>query len=432
MELFEHQKKGLELAKGRTRVAFYWDMGLGKTEEGASEAEEMNAPVNLIVCQKSKIEDWKDHIKTYHSYIGLFVYDLTEKIGMKMFLDHCDQVIKDPKLEPAWGVINYDLIFRRPELKTLTDFTLILDESSLIQNPQAKRTKAVMEMTFQNLILLSGTPCSGKYEGLWTQMKMLGWKISEEMFFNQFVDFYWDKENGFPVRKITGYKNEERLKRKMREYGCQFLKTEEVMDLPEQIFQNIKVPSSDIYKVFKDERIVEVEGRELVGDTTLTKMLYERQLCGAYSAAKIEAFEDILNSTNDRLVVFYNFNLELDKLMEIAGKNERPFGVVNGSQKNPEVLNTEGAVLFIQYQAGAMGLNLQIANRIVYFSPPLSSELFEQSKKRTHRIGQKQTCFYYQLICTGSVEQKIYRTLAMRRDYTEALFEQEEGTDGNL
>ena len=39
--------------------------------------------------------------------------------------------------------------------------------------------------------------------------------------------------------------------------------------------------------------------------------------------------------------------------------------------------------------AGAVGLNLQKSNKIIYFSLPLSSELFEQSKKRTHRIGQK-------------------------------------------
>jgi SNF2 family DNA or RNA helicase len=52
-------------------------------------------------------------------------------------------------------------------------------------------------------------------------------------------------------------------------------------------------------------------------------------------------------------------------------------------------------VTLIQYQAGSMGLNLQKANKIVYFTPTLSSELFEQSKKRIHRIGQDQTCFYY-------------------------------------
>jgi SNF2 family DNA or RNA helicase len=74
-----------------------------------------------------------------------------------------------------------------------------------------------------------------------------------------------------------------------------------------------------------------------------------------------------------------------------------------------------------------MGLNLQVANKISYFSPPLSSELFEQSKKRIHRIGQNRPCFYYQLVCSGSVEAQIYRNLKMRQDYTEALFEEDNG-----
>ena len=71
-----------------------------------------------------------------------------------------------------------------------------------------------------------------------------------------------------------------------------------------------------------------------------------------------------------------------------------------------------------------MGLNLQKANKIIYFSPPLSSELYEQSKKRINRIGQDRTCYYYNLTVTGSVEERIYKTLAMRKDFTEALFEE--------
>ena len=96
---------------------------------------------------------------------------------------------------------------------------------------------------------------------------------------------------------------------------------------------------------------------------------------------------------------------------------------MNGIEKNLDAYNNcNDSITFIQYQAGAMGLNLQLANKIIYFTPPLSSELFEQSKKRIHRIGQDKPCFYYYLICTGSIEKKIYKTLAMRRDYTEELF----------
>ena len=71
-----------------------------------------------------------------------------------------------------------------------------------------------------------------------------------------------------------------------------------------------------------------------------------------------------------------------------------------------------------------MGLNLQKANKIIYFTPPLSSELFEQSKKRIHRIGQNQPCFYYQL--KSGIDYRIYDTLEMRKDFTDKLFESEE------
>ena len=78
----------------------------------------------------------------------------------------------------------------------------------------------------------------------------------------------------------------------------------------------------------------------------------------------------------------------------------------------------------MQCQAAAMCLNVHKANKVIYFSPPLSSELFEQSKKRIHRIGQEQPCFYYQLKC--GIDYNIYSTLAMRKDYTEELFREDE------
>lgn len=67
-----------------------------------------------------------------------------------------------------------------------------------------------------------------------------------------------------------------------------------------------------------------------------------------------------------------------------------------------------------------MNLNeaLEIVNEIDF-----ASEIFEQSKKLIHRIGQEQPCFYYQL--TSGIEHRIYDILAMRKDYTERLFEEE-------
>ena len=403
------------------------DMGLGKTFTGAEKMMQLGAKVNLVICQKSKIDDWIEHFKMYYKDYLHYLYNLTDQHALKEFMYHAQE-----NMFPMVGIINYELAFRRPELKQLKNFTIMLDESSLIQNEQAKRSKFILSLNPDNVILLSGTPTGGKYEKLWSQMKLLGWMISKPMFYNHYVAYHYDDSNGFPLMIIDGYKNEERLKKKMRDYGCHFLKTDEVFDLPEQIHQTISIPTTSEYRKFRKDSIVIFDdpydaenGYELVGDTTLTKMLYERQLCGQYNQDKLKAFQELLESTEDRLVVFYNFNAELDELQNLADGVDKPMSIVNGKEKNLECYEEySDSVTFIQYQAGAMGLNLQKANKIIYFTPPLSSELFEQSKKRIHRIGQKSTCFYYYLTCKGSVEEKIYKTLAMRKDYTEALFEE--------
>lgn len=368
----------------------------------------MRTKHNLVVCQKSKINDWVEHFKMNYPNATHIVIDYT-----------------DPKqAELAWTtnrpfiiVINYDLVFRRKELLKLEDFTLMLDESSIIQNEGTKRADFILKMHPANVILLSGTPISGRYENLISQMKLLGWTINEKSFWNNYVTWHWDDSDGFMRKVVDGYKNVERLKRKMREHGCHFLKTDEVFDLPEQIHQTIRVDETKEYRLFKKNSYIEFDDVELIGDTTLTKMLYERQLCGQYNVDKFIAFRDLVDSTNDRLIVFYNFNAELDSLRKI----DRPISVVNGNEKDLAAYEEcENSVTFIQYQAGAMGLNLQKANKIIYFTPPLSSELFEQSKKRVHRINQTRPCFYYYLTC--GIDCRIYDTLAMRRDFTDELF----------
>lgn len=413
-------------------------MGLGKTFTGAEKMMQLGAKVNLVICQKSKIDDWVEHFKKY--YTDYQILDLTHKNSSMAFnsWSHANMNIV--------GVINYELAFRRPELANLEDFTLMLDESSLIQNENSKRSKFILKkLQPKNVILLSGTPTGGKYELLWSQLHLLGWSISKDLYWRQYVDFHYDDNEGYPIRIIDGYKNVDRLKRKMRQYGCNFLKTEEVFDLPEQIHQTIKVPTTKEYRKFRKDCIISLDSNtfeqfegteyvgdvivnseiELVGDTTLTKMLYERQLCGQYNADKLKTFRDLLESTNDRLIVFYNFTEEWHQMGAICDELGRPSGVVNGQFKHLEVYEEySNSVTFIQYQAGAMGLNLQKANKIVYFTPPLSSELFEQSKKRIHRIGQEKLCFYYYMTCQNSIEEKIYATLSMRKDFTDKLFEE--------
>ena len=421
MKLFPHQEDALKVTSGQNRVAYYLDMGLGKTFLGAEKAVRMGSRVNLIVCQKSKVQDWLDHFRQHYS---LPVYDLTDKKDFERFFEMWELI------DGFVGVINYDLIWRRKELLQLKNFTLILDESSLIQNQKSNRCKFILKMEPENVVLLSGTPTGGKYENLWSQLHLLGWNISEKIYNSQYVN--WKKIFiGGMIHKIVDkedpYKNVERLKQKMRDHGAVFMKTEDVFDLPKQNFVMVNVPATKEYKKFTRDHLVTVDGIEFVGDSTLSFRLYQRQLCSAYNPHKVQAFRDILESTQDRLIVFYNFNCELIELKAACNDLERPYSMVNGSIKNLSNYEQESnSVTLVQYKAGAMGLNLQKANKIIYFSLTEEAELFEQSKKRIHRIGQEKPCFYYMLICQNSIEdQEILPTLNIRKDYTDELFKED-------
>lgn len=390
--------------------------------------------VNLVICQKSKIKDWINHFQKHYPQ---FVYDLTDKKELQKFTEiSADK--KFPLNHSIIGVINYELAWRRKELLMLEDFTLLLDESSLIQNRKAKQSKFILRLDPANVILLSGTPTSGKYENLWTQLHLLGWPISESLYNSQYVN--WKRlEIGWGtnakivpvVDKQQPYKNVERLKSKMREHGAVFMKTSEVIELPEQIFTTIEVNISKEYKRFQKDLLIDLGGVWLVGDTELTKRLYSRQLCGQYSKEKLDAFRDLLQSTNDRVIVFYNFTDELKAMIPIAHELKKPFGIVNGERKELEPYDMESdSVTFVQYQAGAMGLNLQKSNIMVFYSlPDGRQDLFDQAIKRIHRIGQKKTCFYYILLCKNSVEEEILETLDLRKGYTNELFRQDSSCD---
>ena len=126
--LLPHQERSIAATKDFNRCAYYLDMGLGKTFVGSEKLKELNANINLIICQKSKLQDWCEHFKTYYPQYNTIIYSKSmESIPTNSVI-----------------IINYDLVWRRPELLELKDFTLMLDESSCIKNEKSNRTKFIL------------------------------------------------------------------------------------------------------------------------------------------------------------------------------------------------------------------------------------------------------------------------------------------------
>lgn len=414
MTLYQHQKDVLQQTEKYNKVAYYLDMGLGKTYCGSYKAVSFNKPI-LIICPKSLISQWIEHFNDVHTEWG--TYDLTKKKRL-------DEFIGAERINKV-GIINYESAWRKPELLKLCDFTLMLDESQAIANNTSKQTKGVVKLKFDNLVLLSGTPCSNaRYDKLYTQLKMLGLHMNKRSYEDRYCNFFDMEKSGIKFRvlsKTNPYKNVDELKQVMKELGCVFMRTDEVLDLPEQRFINVWVPPSKYYKTFVKDGYVDCGDIEYISSSPATDMLYARQLCN--SKEKLEMVRTLIEGTEDRVIIFYNFNCELELLQQLVQKLKRPISYVNGSVKNLNCYNNNSdSVTLVQYQSGSSGVNLQKASKMIYYSPPIKSDFFEQSKKRIHRIGQDNKCTYWKLITNNSIELNIYNTLAKKQDYNEELF----------
>lgn len=412
VNFYPYQLRVLSETEKRKNIAFYLDCGMGKTYLSVESMLRFNTSYNLCIVQKSKVKDWCDVFKEQ----GLNVIDFTKKNAI---------------IDKGVIVINYELCWRREVLSELKDFTLILDESSKIQHEKTKQTKFIMNLRPSHVVLASGTPCSGKYENLYTQLKLLGYRDTKTRYYDNFVN-YELKERPHPSKPnatikymdIYGYKNVERLKQTLRDYGAVFMLADDYLDLPDKIYQTVNVESSSIYKKFRKEHLVIAGDVTFAGDTPLKKLLYERQLCGAWNDNKISAVSDIIDSTNDRLVIFYNFEKDYEVLKEIVKSKDKHLSYVNGhGTELSNYDNYDDTVILIQYQSGAYGLNLQKCNKMILFEPPISCEYYTQALARTHRLGQKRTCVYWELR-GGEIETKIYDVIKQGRDYTLELYKE--------
>lgn len=415
INLMEHQKDALEAVSKYRRCAFYHSMGLGKTYTGSEKLMSFGSQRNLIVCQLSKVADWCEHMGKYYD---VKVFDLTKNKNIDPFINYKDKSV---------GVINYDRIWRRPQITSLQGMSVIFDESSMLKHERAKRTLAVLRMQFDGVVLLSGTPIGGKYEQLIAQCRLLGWKVPKSVFYDRFVitrEMPLERFN-FPIQLIIGYKNIDKLKSKLHEIGCHFLRTEDVINLPEQVMQTIEVPNTKQYSEFMAKFIVDVGDKEMIGETPLSRLIHARELCGSYNDHKLKVVEDLLESSEERFVIFYSFQRDYDKLKALCERIGKPVATVNGKERDLKAyVECDNSVVLCQHQAAAKGLNLQNANRMIVFDPTTQGEDHMQMLKRIHRIGQTKTCFYYFLCTKGSVEQDIYRALEKKEDYTLDLFNQ--------
>lgn len=133
--------------------------------------------------------------------------------------------------------------------------------------------------------------------------------------------------------------------------------------------------------------------------------------------ALLELFEK-----HPRMIVFYNFNYELDILREVFGNLECKVGEWNGQLHQP-VPTGKSWVYLVQYTAGAEGWNCITTDTIVFWSQNYSYKVMQQAAGRIDRLNTKFIdLYYYYLKSRSGIDLAISRALSQKRNFNEGKY----------
>ena len=434
--------------KASSGFAFLFEMGCGKTltaiavmgaayQAGAVDRVLIIAPTSVVAVWPKEFDEAADFPVTCRTMLG------DKRSRLKAISDL--EKYRYPKLKVA--VINYESCWREDIFEALLGYKadmIICDESQRIKTHNAQQSKAIHELgdAAKYKLILSGTPVQNDAIDIWSQYRFLDRTVFGDSYY-AFRGRY-AVMGGFNNKKIVGYKDLDGLVRKEHSIAFRITK-EEAIDLPEQTFETRQIEMTkkerNLYDTLRRDSYAELaNGGQVTATTVLTKLLRLQQLTGGFlvqddaerpeqvSTAKLDALKDIILDyvigAGRKLVVFARFIAEVKAVIKLAEetlptgkksvsiygdiKKEDRGALVQQFQEDPDT------VLFIgQIDTAGTGITLTAADTCVYYSKNFNYATYEQSLSRIHRIGQRNTCTYIDLVVANSVDETI--TVALRK-----------------
>lgn len=301
--------------------------------------------------------------------------------------------------------------------KEYADYFVIFDECHRLKNSTGKWGKAGFELTkiASGFILLSATCIPNGWKDSINYFKMFGLTKNKTSFIRNNAITTMD----YGYLEILGWRNESKLKNMWKTISHRLSK-DDATDLPPLVFEDIHFKPSTMYKTIKKDRIY--------NDVMYDNQMKLRHGLRLYTNLKDKAdyIKEFVESTNDNIIIFYNYDEELDLLRNtIDKKTYLCNGAVKDYPKKSEWDTIKNTVTLANYKSGSEAVEFTYANIIIYFSPTESYTEYYQSYGRCYRNGQNKKVTCYKFITQNTIEADIYKALDDKQDFNINLWEKE-------
>lgn len=237
--------------------------------------------------------------------------------------------------------------------------------------------------------------------------------------------------NGF-YRNITHFRMDHEVKEFYSKYKVRYIgvrRLERLRDrvLVEMDYLSKAIPhhnyilckyNQSLYKLIMKNRI-HIDGTPI---ENITQLCYElRKVCNT-DPDRIEKVLDIYDKSNGKVIIFYNYDYELDILKGLAYGSNTVVAEWNG-HKHEEVPTSERWVYLVQYNAGAEGWNCIKTDTIIFYSATYSYKTLVQAAGRINRMTSPfKDLYYYHLRSNSSIDLAIHAALKKKKKFNESKF----------
>ena len=454
-EPFEHQLKAWSMSKDKESFALFMEMGTGKSKVILDTASYLydNGYIDtlLIVAPKGAYRNW--HINEIPSHLAdhiIYRYAIWSASPRKKEKQYLEDIIRAGD-ELRIVIMNVEAFSSPKGVKWATSFLntsramMVVDESTTIKNPTAKRTKAIIKLGTMAKYrrILTGEPVTRDPLDLYSQCEFL------DEFHLGFSSFYTFR-NRYAImvnmnlghrsfKKITGFQRMDELNDILRKFSFR-VKKDDCLDLPKKNYQyryvDMTKEQEKAYQEMKDICMTTTKNTVITVANKLSMLGKLHQIvCGHIidnhgettylKNNRMDALLELTEEVDNKCIIWACYRADLKKISTELREKYGTDMVVEywgdtsdkDRKDNIQTFTTGKPKFFVANPATAgFGLNLQAANTVIYYNNSYNLEHRLQSEDRCHRIGQKRNVHYIDITTLKTVDNLIIKSLKDKKN----------------